>query len=525
MSGAVIAGARRLTRPARLLLAAVFGIVMMLSFAPAGTWWLTPFCLAGLFLLLPGESVRDAGTIGLLFGLGWLGSGIWWLYPGLANYSDASRPMALVLTVALACWLALFPMIATSAFAALVAWRPAWMVAGAWRWSSGASLWMLAEWARANLFGGFPWLLSGTVHASAPLGALAPWVGVMGVSWMNAFVALALADCMTRLQPQRERLKCAGWRKTALQPLFALGLAAFACSLLSLYEWTVPDKQRLTLRLLQGNVPQYSKMSLAGLAEAAQRYAVLSDEGAAELTLMPETALPLAWGAMPPAVLAQWRGIARARRSTLVIGTFGEHAGRMVGTNSAIALFPKGTDSPYDYRYDKIHLVPFGERTWTWSAWLTGSMYRHFGDLTPGMPDQPPLGLPKGKVALNICFESLFDVASAHKARDAGLLVNLTNFGWFDGSYAAAQHLQAGQMRARETGRWFVQVGNSSGTAVVSPDGVIRAALPENVTAVLDTRVEMVRGTTPFMRFGNVPLLAASLVLLLYVGTGGLRFA
>jgi apolipoprotein N-acyltransferase len=476
-------------------------------------------------MLLPGESVLGAGAIGLLFGLGWLGSGIWWLYPGLANYSDAGQPLALTLTVVLACWLALFPMMATSAFTALVARRPASMAAGAWRWSSGASLWMLAEWGRANLFGGFPWLLSGTVHAAAPLGALAPWVGVMGVGWMNAFVALVLADCLAHLQPQREGLKCGGWRKEALKPFFSLGLAALACSLLPLCQWTVPDKQRLTLRLIQGNVPQYAKMSAAGLAEATQRYAVLADEGAAELTLMPETALPLAWGAIPPAVLARWRGIARARRSTLVIGTFGEHAGRMVGTNSAIALFPKGTESPYDYRYDKIHLVPFGERTWTWTAWLTSSMYRHFGDLTPGTLDQSPLTLPKGKVAFNICFESLFDVANARKARNAGLLVNLTNFGWFDGSYAPAQHLQAGQMRARETGRWFVQVGNSGGTAVVGPDGVIRAALPEEVTAVLYAGVEMIRGTTPFMRFGNVPLLGASLVLLLYVSIGGLRFA
>jgi apolipoprotein N-acyltransferase len=508
-----------------MFLAAVFGIVMTLSFAPANAWWLTPFCLAGLFMLVPGESVQGAGAIGLLFGLGWLGSGIWWLYPGLANYSDAGRPLALTLTVALACWLALFPMMATSAFAALAAIRPTYMTAGAWRWSSGASLWMLAEWARANLFGGFPWLLSGTVHAAAPLGALAPWVGVMGVGWMNAFVAVSLADCIGHLQAPRESLICRGRRKAALQPFFALALAAFACSLLPLYQWTVPDEQRLALRLIQGNVPQYLKMSAAGLAEAAHRYAALADEGQAELTLMPETALPLAWGAMPSAVLAQWRSIARTRRSTLVIGTFGEHGGRMIGTNSAIALLPNGTESPYDYRYDKIHLVPFGERTWTWSAWLTSSMYRHFGDLTPGMLEQPPLALPKGKVAFNICFESLFEVANAHKARNAGLLVNLTNFGWFDGSYAAAQHLQAGQMRARETGRWFVQVGNSGGTAIVGPDGVIRAALPEEVTAVLDAGVEMIRGTTPFMRFGNVPLLSASLVLLFYVGTGGLRFA
>jgi apolipoprotein N-acyltransferase len=516
------AGTTRLSRPVGLLLAAVFGTVTMLSFAPAGAWWLTPCCLAGLFMLLPAGGPRGAGLLGLAFGLGWLGSGVWWLYPGLSSYSDAGRPLALVLTLVLACYLALFPALATAAFAMLAARRPGRMAAGAWRWCTGASLWMLSEWLRANLGGGFPWLLSGSAHAAGPLGALAPWAGVLGVGWVQAFLALALADCLPRLHAQPER---DARRSAALGLTAALGLAALACVLAPLHHWTVPDSRHLALRLIQGNVPQYRKMSLDGLAEAAQRYATLADEGAADLTLMPETALPVAWDAMPAAVLAQWREIAHARGSTLVIGTFGAHEGRRIGTNSAVALLPQGTGSRYDYRYDKVHLVPFGERTWPWSAWLTDRMYRRFGDLAPGTPAQPPLVLPQGRVALGICFESLFDVVTADKARDAGLLVNLTNFGWFDGSYAAAQHLQAGQMRARETGRWFVQVGNSGGTAIAGPDGVLRAQLPDQAAAVLDARVELMHGATPFMRFGNLPMLVASLAVLLYVGANGFGLA
>jgi apolipoprotein N-acyltransferase len=520
-----LAGTTPLSRPVRLVLAAVFGIVTMLSFAPAKAWWLTPFCMAGLFMLLTGDSVRGAGGSGLAFGLGWLGSGVWWLYPGLVNYSDAGPGFALTLTLALAFYLALFPALATTSFAALAARRPARMGTGAWRWSAGASLWMLGEWLRANLFGGFPWLLSGTVHAASPLGALAPWVGVMGVGWMQAFVAFALADCLPRLMVRHGGSADGTRRHAAIELAATWGLAALACSLAPLHPWTAPEGRRIALRLIQGNVPQYRKMSTEGLAEAAQRYATLAAEGRADLVLMPETALPLAWSAMPASVRAQWRAIARAHGSALVIGTFGDYAGRPIGNNSAIALLPRGTGASYDYRYDKVHLVPFGERTWTWAAWLTDRMYRHFGDLSPGALNQPPLIVQQGRVALGICFESLFDVVTARKARDAGLLVNLTNFGWFDGSYAAAQHVQAGQMRARETGRWFVQVGNSGGTAIAGPDGTLRAVLPEEAPAVLDARVELMRGTTPFMRFGNAPMLAASLIVLLYVGVGGFRQA
>lgn len=508
------AGARSLGRPAKLFMAALFGTVMMLSFAPGDAWWLTPFCLAGLFMLAPGEGALGAGWLGLVFGLGWLGSGVWWLYPGLAGHTDAGPALALALTLVLACYQALFPALALAAFAALARRCPQRIGAGAWRWSAGASLWMLAEWIRATLFGGFPWLLSGTAHAAAPLGALAPWVGVMGVGWINAFVALALADASLRVHEGLLARKRAAWAEAALQLGVTLGLVALACALLPLQRWTARTGQRLAVRLIQGDMAQRSMATPAGLAQAAGRYAAMAGSTSADLTVMPETALPLAWSAMPPPVLAQWRALAGARRTALVVGAFGADGARRMATNSALALLPGGA-GPYDYRYDKVHLVPFGEQTWPWSAWLTGLIYREFDSLEPGAPGQAPLILEKGRVALGICFESLFDVATANKAAAAGVLVNLTNFGWFDGSYAAAQHLQAGQMRARETGRPFVQVGNTGGTAIAGPDGELRATLPAEVTAVLDAEVELMQGMTPFMRFGNGPLLGASLILLL----------
>ena len=506
--------AERLGRPARLLLALVFGAVAMLAFAPSGAWWLAPFCLAGLFMLVPGERPRGAALLGLAYGLGWLGSGVWWLYPGLDAYSNAGAPLALALTAALALYLALFPALALGALAALAARRPQ-LASGPWRWCAGAALWMLAEWLRANLFGGFPWLLSGTVHAAAPLGACAPWVGGLGVGWLHAVLALLLADCLPRLHLGVQARERAAWRSAALQLGATLGLVAAVCFLLPLAQWTVPTGQQLSLRLIQGYVPQHRKMSTAGVAEAAGRYASLAAESRADLTLMPETTLPLAWNAVPEQVIAQWRAIAHARRSALVVGAFGEQGGQRIATNSALVLLPDGGEGRYDYRYDKVHLVPFGEQTWPWSTWLTDRIYRDFDALRPGAPGQAPLVLPQGRVAFGICFESLFDTATAEKAAGAGLLVNLTNFGWFDGSYAAAQHLQAGQMRARETGRYFVQVANSGGSAIAGPDGRLRAALPAEVTAVLDGEVAMMTGMTPFMRFGNAPLLAANLALLL----------
>lgn len=509
------AGPRPESFPVKLLLALVFGTVLTITFAPSYAWWLTPFCMAGLFLLLPGQGPLRAGLLGLAFGVTWLGSGLWWLGAGLAKFSDAGQPLATLLAAALALYMALFPAAALAALAALAARRPQHLVQGALLWSVSASLWTLGEWARANLFGGFPWLLTGTAHAVGPLGAFAPVAGVMGVSWLNAFIAAMLADCLLRWR--------AGWQGRLYRMAAASGAIALALVALPYQQWTTRTGPTLAVRLMQGNVPQYEKTTAAGLADAARKYTMLAQGGAAELVVFPETAFPLAWDAIPAPVLQRWKQIADTGQRTLLIGTFGAAGGKRIGTNSAVALLPGSVAAGYDYRYDKVHLVPFGERTWTWTEWLTDRIYVNFGALIPGAPGQAPLVLPKARVAVGICFESLFDTATAAKARDAELLVNMTNFGWFDGSYAAAQHLQASQMRARETGRWLVQVSNSGVSALVRPDGALQAELPPEVMAVLDGEVGLYRGDTPFMIFGNTPLLIACIVLLLvavYVSSG-----
>lgn len=484
---------RLLAWPWALALASLFGVVMTVSFAPADAWWLTPWCMAGLFLLLAGRGMCRAGWLGLAFGAGWFGSGVWWLDAGLTSHTEAGPALALALTCSLALWLALFPAMAAGA----LAFCPAH---GVWRWSAGAALWTLAEWARATLFGGFPWLLTGAAHAGGPLGAFAPIVGIQGIGWLNAFIALMLADCLQR----------ACWRQAAT----TTALVTLLCAALPLQHWTAPTGQRLSLRLIQGNIAQHQKTTIVGLAEATRLYTLLAGASAADLTLLPETAFPVAWDGMPAPVVQRWRQIARSRNTALVIGTFGTHAGKLVGNNSAVALLPQSTGGRYDYRYDKAHLVPFGEQTWPWTAWVTDSMYRRFGALSAGSPSQAPLVLPSGSVAFGICFESLFDTATSAKARNAGVLVNLTNFGWFDGTYAAAQHLQAGRLRALETGRWFVQVSNSGATAIVNPDGVITSALPVETLGVLDGEIAMMQGCTPFMQYGNTPMVLACLVIL-----------
>ena len=461
-----------------------------MAFAPAEAFWLVPVCVAGLFMLLDGRRALSAGVLGLSFGIGWFGAGMWWIYSGLVRFTEAGAPFSGLLTAALILYLSLFPAAACTGIALIKAPR------GPLSWCVTASIFTLCEWLRATLFSGFPWLQLGDAQAGSVLGALAPLVGGLGITWISTLLACLLADLLTGRR---------NWLAMAATCL-TLGITMTVASGVS---WTHPAGQ-LSLRLVQGNLPQFEKFTPEGADEAVRVYSSLAAGTPARLTVFPEASLPFDWSGLPTPVLASWKELSTEQQSTLLIGSFARpeisHGGD-VPNNSALALSP-GSESPgYDYRYDKQHLVPFGEQAVPAADWISRRLSIHYSQLQPGASAPEPLRVGDARVAISICFEDLFGTQTADKARTAQLLVNLSNFSWFDGSYGAAQHFQVGRMRARETGRWFAQSANSGVTGIADQNGNVRAALPPEVRGVLDVEATLLQGETPFTRNGNVPLL------------------
>jgi len=171
----------------------VFGVALALAFAPAEAWWFAPYCVAGLMLLVSGRG-PGAFVIGGCFGLGWFGAGFWWILPALDSFSDAGMLFSFQLTAALVVYLSLFPACAAVLLARCrQAARPG--VRGRlWTATRMALVFAMAEWARGTLFGGFPMLSTGYVHTSGPLAGFAPIVGVVGLGFVNAWIASLLAS-------------------------------------------------------------------------------------------------------------------------------------------------------------------------------------------------------------------------------------------------------------------------------------------------------------------------------------------
>ncbi len=471
------------------------GMAQAASFAPTGWWWLQMLSLAGLAWLVWEQPWRRAALLGGLFGLAWFGAGLWWLYISLHDFGGLAPPLAAGSVALLAAFLALYPAAAMAGFAALRTQGGGWG-----RPLVFASIWLLAELARASWFTGFPWIAGGYAHSSGPLAAWAPWVGVYGMGWLAALLAGSLALLL------RQRL---AW------PLGVAVALAGAGQLLP-QDFT-RSAGTLRLSLLQPNVPQSQKFDPA-LIDANLGQLLLQIEAAsAPLVITPESVLPLPLAYLPADAVERLQAASQGR--TVWLGTFlGSDAEGWV--NSMLAL----QDGKPVHDYGKRHLLPFGEFIPPGFNWFVKALNIPIDSQQAGR-HQTPLSVGGLRLRPLICYEDLFgeDFAAAAVDGDAAadVFVNTSNLAWFGRLMVQDQHLQQSQLRALEFQRPFVRATNTGATAHVDHRGRVLARLEPETRGRLDVEVEGRRGSTPYARWlaalglgplwllGSLPLLAA----------------
>ena len=199
--------------------------------------------------------------------------------------------------------------------------------------------------------------------------------------------------------------------------------------------------------------------------------------------------------------------LARNQGSWLLVGAIGvehgrENPGRSTEIyNSAQLVSPTGE---WDGRYDKVHLVPFGEyvpfaRLFSFAGGLT----KEVGDFSPGT-SRTPLVADGVKLGVFICYESIFpDEVRRFAAQGAQVLVNLSNDGWYGDSGAFAQHLKQARARAIENDRWLLRATNTGVTASIDPYGRVVASLPRKERSALSAPYALESRTTFYTRHGD----------------------
>ena len=473
---------RRVQPPLEVLAIAALGALQTLAFVHTALWPLPLATLALLVWRLHMATPGRAALLGWCYGTAWLCAGTWWLFISMHRYGGLPAPLAAAAVFALSAALSLYLAAAGAAYAR-------WRRGGAADVALFAALWLLAELARGLLFTGFPWLAAGYAMVDAPLAALAPWLGVYGI---GALMAALAAGTVLAVQAA---LRGAGVRPAALALAAPLGLLLAAVAVPA--EFTRPAGT-LQVALLQGNVAQDEKFAADRMPEALAWVARELLESQADLVVAPETAVPLLPDQLTELVPGYWQLLQerfRERGAALVGVPLGDFERGYTNSVAGLSAAP-------EYRYDKHHLVPFGEFIPTGFRWFTRLMNIPLGDFNRGGLNQASFSVFGQRVAPNICYEDLFGEELARRFADAAtaptLMANISNIGWFGDTVAIPQHLNISRLRTLELQRPMLRATNTGATAVIDHRGVVTAALAPHTRGVLLASAQGREGITPY---------------------------
>lgn len=501
-----------------LLIALVVGAASALAFEPVGLWPLMLLAFAGLAeLIARADSLKRALLIGWLFGLGQFVVGLNWIATAFTYQAAMPAWLGWIAVVLLSLYLAVYPAIAAGV---------AWKIGSRDRLALALALsgaWAITEWLRAGMFTGFAWNPVGVILVPTPLVGISPLIGTYGLSALVALLGSGLWLLYHR-----------HWKAPA-----AIAVAA-------LLLWSLPaaqiDRSRVIkpIRIVQPNIGQDEKWREEFADQAPARLAELSGRpggGRPRLLFWPEAAVtqPLQDQREGPyqarAEFERFRAALSLEPGELLLtGGIGlkSNDGMTISgaTNSVFVLEPAGRPLA---RYDKAHLVPYGEylpmrpllSAIGLSRLAPGDVDFAFG------PGPRTVVLPGwGKVGFQLCYEIIFSGEVVDERNRPDFIFNPSNDAWF-GRWGPPQHLAQARLRAAEEGLPVLRSTPTGISAVIDARGNVVESLPWRTAGVIDTMLPPRAAPTLFARFGNlIPLLLGFALLIAAIAlawSGGYR--
>ena len=481
-----------------LLLAFAAGLVSAFGFQPFGLWPLTILGFAVLIALVEhAPRLRSALARGWWFGVGQFVLGLNWIATAFTYQAAMPAWLGWVAVGLLSLYLAVYP-----AAAAGLAWRRfrhrplAFVLAF-------AAAWIVTEWLRATLFTGFAWNPVGVALLDLPISPFAALVGTYGLS-----AVLLLAAGLLRLAAFRRF-----WPQAAA---IAASLAATQLVALLVAPRPAPG-EGVPIRIVQPNIGQDLKWTPGFAERSLDRLAYLSRvrREAPALVIWPEAAVTelLQDERRLPHYQADVRETQAQVAESIVPGdllltggiTARSRDGRRASeaTNSVFAMSANGK---IHARYDKAHLVPYGEylpMRPLLSALGLSRLAPGDLDFDPG-PGPRTISLPDvGPVGFQLCYEIIFSGQVVEHGRRPGFLFNPSNDAWF-GAWGPPQHLAQARLRALEEGLPVIRATPTGISAVVDARGRLLHSIPHGRAGVIDARLPLPAPPTPFARAGNL---------------------
>jgi apolipoprotein N-acyltransferase len=464
--------------------------------------------LDGQARLLPARPWQGF-VLGYVCGILWFAGTCYWIFDTMHRYGGMPIPAAALALVLFCMYVGLYH----GLFGLLLA-----LVAGSRTAVSGASirralvaapfLWVAVELARTRITG-FPWELQGYAQTgNFALTRIATLTGVYGLSFEIVLVNSVFAAAFLAPGAAKE------WRKWMLVAACGAAVLLQAGQLLApptvtadrtalLVQPNIPIQtgEMWTKEYFQGTLRELTAMSLHPPTEPTGEKDKLHND----LIVWPESPSPFYTN--DPLFRGALSEMARQSGNWVVAGSIGiepaMHSGGQTSQifNSAALVGPQGE---WTGRYDKVHLVPFGEYLPFPQVFaFAGGLTKEVGEFQHG-ESHTPLDAGGERLGMFICYESIFpDEVRQGPLQGAQVLVNISNDGWYGDSGAWAQHLQQTQMRAIENGRWLLSATNTGMTASIDPFGRIVAATPRKVRTALAAPYALGTGTTFYTRHGD----------------------
>jgi apolipoprotein N-acyltransferase len=498
------------------LLIGVSAILQVIIFPLPGIYVLSWFALAPLMIALlrarPAGELEIAGSVrlrpatpgqgfllGYVCGILWYAGTCYWIYDTMRQYGGLTAPEALLALFLFCCYLGLYH----GLFGLLVS-----LLAGSGRdfrrpLVMAPFLWVAVELARTRITG-FPWNLLGIAQVdNIALCRIAGSTGVYGISLEIALVNVALAAAF--LVPREKR-----------GAMLAAALAAAAVLQAGRFIDAPPAKADHAALLVQQNVPVTANWTPAYLQQTLNELTELTVKSVAaspikiDLLVWPESPAPFFTN--DPRYREVVSAMARDTRTWTVAGSIGTGS---IATSSAAGA--NGQTSPvfnsaawisstgeWTARYDKIHLVPFGEYLPFPSLFsFAGGLTKEVGEFQHGTTRAPLVGGAQ-RLGVFICYESIFpDEVRQFADQGAQVFVNISNDGWYGDSGAYAQHLNQTRMRAIENNRWLLSATDTGVTASIDPWGRVVARIPRKQRTALIAPYALTSVTTFYTRHGD----------------------
>ena len=445
------------------------------------------------------SSLKHLFASGLTFGVGYFVIGLWWLYISLHDVGGMNAALSCVAVFLLSAYMALYFALASLTLSLLKRSRTLGLCL--------ASSWVVMEFLRGYIFTGFPWMGLAESQFNGPFAPIAPFFGGLACTFLVIWTSWEILQL----------------KKHTVVSLICITAVISITQLVGLITFTKPTGDPITIRLIQGNFEQTLKFNPQSISQQIDFYTNEIRKAAANLIIIPETAFPWPQNNLPTGLLNYLQNFSNASGSNILLGLIGEvpSADGIQYTNRATGLSPHSDP----YQYDKVHLVPFGEFIPPGFHWFVKAFRVPMSDFARGKIEQAPFAITRtGQAdiyaAITICYEDVFGGELAHRLNQSdkpvNLLINMTNLAWFGKSQASSQQLRLSQLRSLETGLPSLRATNTGITSVLGSDGRILSSLPEFTQASLITQVQAYSGKTPYVRWGNLPILSLSCILLIW---------